>query len=158
MVTGIFVVLLLSLVRLWLRRYIFLQQSNFERMREIESSLGMWKSWRVHGIDHWNKKASDFDDEITDKASLISYKSRDWWRSWRMGHKYASPSGLYYDWIFGVLIFLWLFQIFAVSSLFKFPSSFSDLWITALELLVIGAADYFIIRFTQVHRRSKLET
>ena len=147
-VIGVFAVLMLSFVRLWLRRVTFLQQINFERMREIESRLGMWKSWRVHGIDHWNVKAYDFDDEVSDKPRLTSYKPKGWWCKWRVSRRYARPSGWHYNGIFAVLIFLWLFLVFTVSFPLTFPTSI-------LGILIIGVVDFFVIHFTRVHNKEQ---
>ena len=115
-------------------------------MRDIESQLGMWKSWRVHGVDHWNVKSCDFDNEKVDNNSLVTYKSQDWWCHWKAGRRYARSSGWYYDGIFVVLIFLWLYVVFTIFRPSKLPWSI-------ISALIIGAVDFFIIRFTQVHRK-----
>lgn len=142
-VIGIFVVLMLSIVRLWLRRVTFLQQLNYERMREIESILGMWKSWRVHGIDHWNIKECDFDNGVSEKSKLIYYKEKNWWCNWRSGRRYARPSGFYYNCIFAVLIFLWLYIAFSVAFPIRFPFGI-------LSIIIIGIIDYIVLHITRV--------
>lgn len=143
-VIAIFVVLMLSFVRLWLRRVTFLRQINFARMQEIESLLGMWKSRMVHGIDHWKVKAYDFDDEVSDKSRLTAYKPKSWWSSWKEGRRYAPPSGRYYNGIFAVLIFIWLYIAFSIFLPIKFPMGI-------ISIIVVGVLDYFIIHFTRVH-------
>ena len=119
------IVLILACLRLWLRRVTFLQQINYERMREIESQLGMWKSWRVHGVDHWNPKTQTFDDHITgtDKTRLTNHKEKDWWSKWTLNRMYAPSSRLATDGIFAVLLFMWLYIIFSVFSALPFPLS-----------------------------------
>ena len=152
-VVGILIVLMLSFVRLWLRRIRLLQQINFHRMREIESQLGMWKSWRVHGVDHWNSKGDNFDNEISDedKGRLLGYQPKKFWRRWSTRPRYARPSGWYYDGIFYVLIFLCLFLAFIVWSPLIFPSSLWGLLSLLASILIIGATTYYVIRFTQTH-------
>ena len=53
LVLGAAIIIILKKLKQWLRRVRFLQQLNYERLREIELELGMWKSWRVHSIDEW---------------------------------------------------------------------------------------------------------
>jgi len=110
-ILSIFMFLLLVSLRLWLRRFRFLQQVDFDRMREIERQLGMWKSWRVHGIDHW--EGSHFDKTISseDNERLLNYKGPKWWSYWK---KHARSGSLYYDWVFRILLFVWLLPILLV--------------------------------------------
>ncbi len=74
----------------WLRRVNCLATIHYERMREIETQLGMWKNWRVHGIDNWNNSK-----KITpeDKVRLTEYQPEGWWKKRQSKLKeYASPN------------------------------------------------------------------
>lgn len=48
-------------------------------MREIESLLGMWNHWRVHGIDHLKELTFDNEISLKDREKLLSYKPQKWW-------------------------------------------------------------------------------
>jgi hypothetical protein len=146
LVVGMLIVLLLSVIRLWLRRVNFLQQINSERMRDIERQLGIWKSWRVHGVDHWNIENYDFDNEITEKNRLMDYKPKNWWHNWRAGRKNTLSIDSYSDLIFSVLIFLWLYPVFTIAIPIKFP-------LGIVSIIAVGIVDYFIIRFTRVKKK-----
>ena len=52
---GAAIIIILLFLYLWLKRVGYLMDKNYQRMREIELKLGMWKSWRVHIRDQWNK-------------------------------------------------------------------------------------------------------
>ncbi|MBI2852104.1 MAG: hypothetical protein HYX84_03250 [Chloroflexi bacterium] len=113
-VFGIAIISILWLLRRWLRRVNFLQQIDWERMREIERDLGMWAHWRVHGIDHWTGK--DFDDEIfnADQTRLLAYQSESFWQRWRDDRRYERRGPWTYDWITFALIFLWAFFVLEI--------------------------------------------
>ena len=113
---GFWVVLLLGLalgtvlwfLRLYRRRIDFQISVNWHRAREIELELGMWKNWRVVGVDSW--KGDDFSNQISNdmKTRLLRYHSKDWWKFWRESETYQSPIGRKTaDLMFYVLIGLW---------------------------------------------------
>ena len=135
-----FLIAILCFLRRWLKRVAFLQQINFERMRDIERELGMWKSWRVHGVDHWT--GNRFDDLVSqeDSAKLLDYRDKNFWQHWRNRVRYERSSRWHYDGIFGGLIFLWSFVVLSVLflTLFRWASLASSL-ILAL-VLAIGLA------------------
>jgi hypothetical protein len=150
-VISIFMFLVLVSLRFWLRRVSFLQQVNFERMREIECKLGMWKSWRVHGIDHW--EGSHFDKAISseDSERLLNYKEPKWWSYWKKRQRYARPSGSYgsyYDWLFTILLFVWLLPILLVF----WPKG--PIWVSIISfstiLIIWGFVVWYAIRSSRV--------
>jgi len=71
-VMGIGAIILLHFLKRWLKRITFLSRLNFERMREIELELGMWKSWRVHAVDQWQEQnvRKDYDKEFDDNKRV----------------------------------------------------------------------------------------
>ena len=118
-VVGGVVIAILSFLRRWLKRVAFLQQIDFERMRDIERDLGMWAHWRVHGVDHWED--GNFDNKIryADKNRLRcysppGYQKQNFWQHWRDKTRYEQSSRWHYDGIFGGLIFLWSFVVLSV--------------------------------------------
>ena len=108
-VISIAVLLILFFLKRWEKRVTFLQQINFHRMRDIERALGMWASWRVHGVDNW--RGSKFDREkikVEDRNRLLSYQPRGFWQYWRDNQQYERPSSKWhYNGIFYTLIALW---------------------------------------------------
>jgi len=123
----------------WLKRVNYLADRNYERMREIELELGMWKSWRVHSIDRWNELHISSSDTLDDKRideiwnilqeklekglpkkylgklkqrkeELVRFCNR-----YRRQRWYEHPSrNVHYKVILGILIVLWLIAIIVV--------------------------------------------
>ncbi|MFQ5997042.1 MAG: hypothetical protein ACE5KP_05400 [Dehalococcoidales bacterium] len=144
-VVGGVVIAILCFLRRWLRRVSFLQQINFERMRDIERELGMWKSWRVYGVDHW--RGNDFDNTISDEDSnrLVDYQPPNYqrlkfWQHWRNKTRYEQSSRWHYDGIFGGLIFLWSFVVLSVLFLTLVRLAPVTLSLTLAFVLAIGLA------------------
>jgi len=54
-VVGIAIIAIFYGWKRWLNRMRFLKVSNYQRMREIETALGMWKNRRVYGLDKLDK-------------------------------------------------------------------------------------------------------
>lgn len=84
-VIGICAIITLVSVLLWLKRTNSIQQSNYERAREIECTLGMWKNWRLHALDRYDVRQKNFvdsDPEIDSYMStkLFDYRPPDWWQ------------------------------------------------------------------------------
>ncbi len=111
---SIAVLFILYFLKRWLKRVSFLQQINFYRMRDIERDLGMWASWRIHGVDHW--RDGNFDREIKqieqDIPRLCNYKppgyeQGNFWQYWKTCNKYEGSSKWHYSGIFCVLCILW---------------------------------------------------
>jgi len=98
-----------------LKRINFVIHVHFDRMREIESELGMFKNLRVHGIDHLAD--DDFDNDIPNEArsNLINYHQHNWWRSWRTSNHYIRP--IWYESVrriyFAIVVMWALFIIMA---------------------------------------------
>jgi hypothetical protein len=149
-VIGIFMIIILSLLRLRLRRVRFLQQLNFERMREIEEMLGIHKNWRVHGIDHWDNKSKDFDKKITDenKNLLYKYKQSNWWSQKRLGRTYAKSGVNSFDGIYALLFFLWLMLVSnAIALLGGF--SITDNSTVVVVAIISGIISFITIQLTR---------
>jgi len=64
---GVAIITILVFLWFWLKRVNYLTDRNYERMREIELDLGMWKSWRVHSIDTWKDLGFKSSDTLDDK-------------------------------------------------------------------------------------------
>ncbi len=149
------IILVLSLVilsifwflRLWMRRVGFLCRINYERMRDIESRLGMWQNWRIYGVDQY--KDGKFDSSIKSfEEMLLKYRKPDWWKKWRTipRYRYGKPNRRNYDAIFGALIFLWLFVVFSLwISLLPIPLAFSLILAFVLAIVI----DFLIICLTR---------
>jgi len=158
-VVGGVVIAILCFLRRWLRRVGFLQQINFERMRDIERELGMWKSWRVHGVDHWTSNRFDNSVLPNDSARLLEYRDVNFWQHWRNRARYEQSSRWHYDGIFGGLIFLWSFVVLSVLflTLVRFsPLAFSLIlaFVLAVGLafvLAVGLA-FLLIRLSRTER------
>jgi hypothetical protein len=102
LLASIGIILVFYFLKRWLKRVAFLGHLNYERMREIEDDLGMWKSWRVHGIDQWNELTNEEKDRLT------RYKPQDWWQNQRNSCEYERPSSDYVDKaIFYILMSAW---------------------------------------------------
>jgi hypothetical protein len=61
------IITILVFLYFWLKRVNYLADRNYERMREIELELGMWKSWRIHSIDRWNELGIKRSDTLDNK-------------------------------------------------------------------------------------------
>jgi hypothetical protein len=157
-IMGIFVILIFSYLRLRLRRVRFLQQLNFERMREIENKLGLRKSWRVHGIDHWNTGKMEFDETITpkNKNMLLEYKPQEWWNKKRSGRTYAKGGPNSYNGIYGLLIFLWALLVTNALTLLK-TIPITDTSTVVTTAFISGIITFIVIQFTRT-RNEKNET
>ncbi len=104
------VVILCSLLG-WLKRVNYLSDRHYARMREIERyeiehGRGMWKSWIIHGIDHYEELCPE------EQALLSKYHDCSWWRNWKSEKEYDPPSrGRYFLRIFWTLLSLWILVI-----------------------------------------------
>ena len=137
MVISTAVLVILYFLKRWLKRISFLQQINFERMRDIERDLGMWASWRIHGVDHWGD--GDFDNNIgdKDKQRLQNYKppdyeQRNFWKYWSDEGQYERSSSGLYRGIFCTLFTLWIIVWFAGSTLLFYNAYYTAGYITTI--------------------------
>ena len=150
---GIFVIIILCLLRLWARRVSFLQQLNFERMREIESKLGIRKNWRVHGIDNWNEKNSDLNEKITnhEKNMLFDYKPQHWWKERRNNSAYIGSSTNIFNGIYTIFVFLWaMLVVNALAILASF--SITDISTVIVIAIISGIITFLAVHFTRIRR------
>ena len=140
-VLGIGIIIILLKLKGWLGRVTFLQQINFQRMREIELELGMWKSWRVHTIDKWHKigghkkrhkkiwnelweelkKNLDTKySKLLDKRKrelvglCIRYLSQKDRKKQKIDPKYVPSSGVFFACIFWTIFSLWVILVLSV--------------------------------------------
>jgi hypothetical protein len=98
LVLGLGIIFILYCYRRYLIRVDFQILMNYERMRDIEIELDMWKNWRIFGLDNFQKKDGvySFDDrKISEamKTRLTSYRSLQWWEHWKECEKYMHPVG-----------------------------------------------------------------
>lgn len=92
---GLGIVYILHRLKLYLRRVNFHILFNYERMRDIESELGMWSNWRVFGVDRWDEQKQDFNDEVLDdiRQTLLQHRAKAWWQRWKASDEYMAPVG-----------------------------------------------------------------
>ncbi len=103
-VLGAGIIAVLVSLMSWLRRVGCLAAIAYGRMREIELELGMWKNWRVHGIDNWNASCQI---SAGDRARLIQYHSAEWWQKKGYLKEYAPPNTKSNRCILWALIAMW---------------------------------------------------
>ena len=81
MVLGLVILLGLAIIAIfycwkrWLNRMGFLKFINYERMREIETALGMRKNWRAYGLDNFDKPEKLTSEE---KELLVCEIADEW--------------------------------------------------------------------------------
>ena len=136
-------------LRLWMRRVGFLNQINYERMRDIERELGMWHNWRVFGVDRW--RGNNFHDR--DRNRLLAYQPAEFWQAWRRVPRYGQPNRLNYNMIFGAIIFLWSLLIASLwvpflSNLLP-TSSIPCLIILIIDLVLAAIIAFLVIFWTR---------
>lgn len=161
-VISVAVLLILYFLNGWLKRVSFLQQMNFYRMRDIERALGMWASWRVHGVDNWKDK--DFDTKKIpcreDRKRLLKYKplgyeQRNFWQYWSDKQRYEGSSDWHYNGIFCVLFILWsLVLLGGLYSLFSY--SCDAISIATIILAIIGVILFLYRRHIWPFREQKV--
>lgn len=106
---GIGIITILFYLKLWAKRIRFLLDTNYDRMREIEADLGMWKSRIVNAIDNWGDLSED------EKVDLVRYKPLKWWKERAKNPAYEPPSrAKHYKWIFRTLITLWILTVCSI--------------------------------------------
>jgi hypothetical protein len=66
-ISGAMIAILIFL-KGWAKRIQYLADRNYERMREIELELGMWKSWRIHSLDRWTELGLKRYELLNDKS------------------------------------------------------------------------------------------
>ena len=141
-VLGAGIIIILLFLWLWLKRVNYLTDRGYERMREIELDLGMWKSLRVTAIDEWNKQhlksfenlpdkkidelwnkikgklEEGISEEHKKKLAPVKKELVNWCNACNRHspqHWYSRPSRtLHYNVLLGILIFLWVFTILSV--------------------------------------------
>lgn len=98
LVLAVVAIAMLHYLRLYRRRVDFRIIVNYERMREIEFDLGMWRNWRIHGIDDQEKrmdKHHKYQEKIStnDQVRLLAYHPESWWQDWVRSKDYQKPIG-----------------------------------------------------------------
>lgn len=103
----------------WLGRVNSSIRATYERMREIETYLEMWRGWLIHGLDQMGVVNGAFNfqgipDDIKDM--LLRYHSLEEWQELRGSKWYVRPIGARnVRRIFCILITLW--GVFALVAL-----------------------------------------
>jgi hypothetical protein len=73
---------ILIFVLRWLKRVNALNRFNYDRAREIEIQLGMWKNRRLNAIDNFENNKFKTDKIRPDTTSiLLIYHNLEWWRN-----------------------------------------------------------------------------
>jgi hypothetical protein len=114
LIIGVLAIGILICVILWFKRTNCITGLNYERAREIEIMLGIWKNRRLHALDHFIKKNDGFDTEkiLPDiDRMILEYQEKEWWqkKKGRFTHPHIGQcAGLA---IFIILILLWFVVI-----------------------------------------------
>jgi hypothetical protein len=111
-VLGLGMIIILISLKKYLKRANFLSAINYERMREIEFDLRIWKNWRVHGIDNWDKPSKISSD---DRSRLTEYHPEKWWQGWRKSKEYATSNKSSNRWPIFAMIAIWGVIVLAAS-------------------------------------------
>ena len=69
LVLGSGIIVILVGLKRYVRRVTYIMRLNYERMREIEVELGMWRNWRVHILDQWHRKRNELGFNDSDRLS-----------------------------------------------------------------------------------------
>jgi hypothetical protein len=88
LIIGIIFILIFCFWKRFIKRMQFVQTITFERMREIEDELGLWKNWYVHILDELksrNMEESDLNSLPKEKAHRI--------KQLRKSYEHARPAG-----------------------------------------------------------------
>jgi len=106
LVLGLAMIIILKALLKWNKRGRSTILICYERMREIEAELGMWRGWIIHGLDGMEKEKKqctyNFDTNklalVCDagsaiKDSLTRYHPLEWWQALRRKSFYAPPKG-----------------------------------------------------------------
>jgi hypothetical protein len=118
---GLVMIFILIIFKLWDKRIDFLTWMNYDRMREIEMRLGMWKNWRVRGLDlKYNPKLQgkwrNLNPNIKSKLNELSLHFPQYSKEnkkikneiFEMWYKSPTTRGFWkFDNIFHILIGLW---------------------------------------------------
>jgi len=95
-VLGIAIIAIFWSWNRWLNRMRFLKFINYERMREIESALGMRKNWRAYGLDKPEKLTSEEKEllvrEIADELGKLGIPMADDLIEWKRKRVRHAPS------------------------------------------------------------------
>jgi len=90
----------------WLNRMQFLTSINYERMREIEDELGMWKNWMARGLDDWDKLSDDKKKKLTDLHTRYP-RGIPWWNN--RFPAYRPPRGFEgLKWTARIVMIMWV--------------------------------------------------
>ncbi len=150
-VLSMAVLVILYLLKGWLKRVNFLTYIQYQRMREIEFHLGMLKSFIVQGVDspadleNELRKLNELDEE---KARVIRNKLESYYCRWKSSYqnKYEPPSSMYHHkWIFLTLMSLWALVLLCSLILLGSYNCFVSLALTIISAVI------WIILLTQKH-------
>jgi len=161
LILGVGMIMILVFLKQWLKRVHFVIKACYERMREIEAELGMWRNWMIHGVDHMVRCEEDyeFDKTITaeDRARLTGYHPMEWWKKWRTCHEYESPRRFeMVKNIFLTLIVIW--TIVVALTLLALLYILIGIWVILAALLILIGIIFLYRRYFHQIVRSKVET
>jgi len=115
LVLGLGIILIFIKWIRWLWRMQFLTSINYERMREIEDTLGMEKNWMARGLDlkYDTKQRAEWDKLPDERKNRINKLSEHYpLKLWKRFPKYARPRGFEsLRSIAWIVIVIWLFFI-----------------------------------------------
>lgn len=91
----------------WLKRVVYLQQTHYRRMREIEIKSGMHIGLLITGIDDWNRLTTEEQQYLTTLE-----KGEEQCKEQKGDKLYASPTSKWnHKAILGLLALLWVIVI-----------------------------------------------
>jgi len=118
LVIGIIFILISYFWRRWVKRRGFVTKINYQRMREIEEELGLWKNRYVHLLRELKNKQSSV-------STLSSLSRKDMEHIKRLGesYPYAGPGGFFILRLIPMLIMIaWgLLIVREANFIFSFP-------------------------------------
>ena len=121
-------IIILGIFKRWDRRIDFTALLNNKRMRQIETTLSMWKNWRVYGCDLRYRKEKGGKQAEEEWKTLLGTQQKYIEELFKQ-EKYVLPTteGSFwklrwkFDWIFCILIALWSIMI-ALEALIYCPT------------------------------------
>jgi len=118
---ALVMIMILWIFKRWDKRIDFMVLLNNERMRHIETTLGMWKNWRVYGLDlkYGYGTKEDWDVLLPTQRKTIEqfskrYQLLPWYKKGKLRYEPPTTKGEFwklrwkFDWIFHILIGFWI--------------------------------------------------
>jgi hypothetical protein len=138
-VLGAAVLVILWILRGWLKRVNLASHLHYKRMREIELKLGLRKSFLIEGLDNWKNLKKQMNSEEGGKNLIRELNTfyEKWNGREEIPKRYEpSSSTWHHRWIIYTLLVLWFFVLVAGCSLVYLSECGIAFW-ALLSFLVI---------------------